>query len=139
MATADPEECAEFSYCVVYGTDPEEVFFPDDYSLETLSGSSTITFKGLPSLKDPFVTNSPFEIRIKADFGAYGATYSEFATLTITDPCFQTQINAQSIGDMIAQIADGPSYQNFDFFTDTVSQLYTGAFGDGSGYDICGT
>ena len=47
---------------------------------------------GLPFDKDPFLVDSPFRIRVKADFGSFASVYSEYATLTISSPCFKTAI-----------------------------------------------
>jgi hypothetical protein len=53
----------------------------------------------MPVNKD-FYTNSPFRVRIKAEFGAYGTVYSEFATLTITSPCLETELRERQLADM---------------------------------------
>ena len=66
--TAYPAECGTFeTYCIVYGPN-DELFFPEVYVIHDFLDQPTIYFEGTPTVRDPFVTDSPFQIRIKAEF-----------------------------------------------------------------------
>lgn len=94
--------------------------------------------KGTPTTRSPFVIDSPFEIIIRTTFGIYGHVDSEVATLTISDPCVDTELISQSLQDMIVELnAEQPETQDFPLFKDTISVLYSDLYGNGSQNDIC--
>lgn len=89
-AHAEEPACTSFTYCAVYTVnDRHYEFYPQDFQVVPRSGK--LFFRGLPTRLDPYSKNSPFYIRIKVDYTALGSTFSvfsEFAALTITNPCF---------------------------------------------------
>ena len=136
-ATSDQADCATFTYKVVFG-EPEQEFFPDVYNQILEDNSGQFYLQGTPATREPFVFSSPFYIRIRADFGAYGSVLSEAAKLTIRDPCFETVIEPQTIENMLLELnAEEPLVQLFGGFKDSVSLLYSDEYGDGTGCDIC--
>jgi len=95
-------------------------------------------FEGTPGAKNPFTTKAPFSLKIMAVFGdAQKTIKSETGNLFISDPCFHSQIIDRTLNSMVYVVNKAAVIQEIDAFKDTVSQLYSADFGDGSGYDIC--
>jgi hypothetical protein len=73
-------------------------------------------FEVSPVVRDPWLEDQPFKIRIRADYGLR-TVYSEPGWLYIRDPCVNTELIFQDVEDMETQInASEPSYQEFSHF-----------------------
>lgn len=81
---------------------PEQEFYPEVYSV-ILTEHPRFVWRGLPPSKELF-DNSPYQVRIKAEYNTFGVIYSDYATLRISSPCFDTVIENQILNDMRYEI-----------------------------------
>ena len=131
--TSSLDNCAEWTYRLTY-TDNTDVTI---YSIDVQTATPFVS--GTPFQKVPWTTDGPFALFIEATLADFGTVTSAPISLTVTDPCINTVVTAQSLSQMDYEVKfPDPTTQDFNIFTDSVSETYSATFGDGSNYDMCG-
>ena len=87
--------------------------------------------------RDPWLDDSPFEYKIKVTLGTYLTVFSDPFLVQVNDSCAETQLIPEQFPTQFAPVF---ALTLFDFaeIQDTLSEQYSGQFGDGSGNDLCG-
>ena len=131
-----PPGCATFTYTLSEDISGGEI----DPALFTVNDQVSIPFVRftLPG-RIPWLENSPFTLTITATYGQYGTTEADSIEVTVRDTCFDTTVTPQNIVQLTTYTnAPAPRRREFDIFTDVVGVTYSGRYGDGTGYDLCG-
>ena len=112
----------------------DAVFFLDT------SSQATIWLRGTAPSRDPWLFDSPYEFKIKVTLGTtpFATAFTDTFDVIVSDTCLDTQLITRDLGPYVATYDGGlQSFTNSPFL-DTISDQYSGAFGDGTGFDLCG-
>ena len=89
--------------------------------------------------RDPWLYNTPFTLRIEATSDTHTLPATDGIEVSVYDTCFDTVVTPQNIVQLTTFVnAPLAITRPFNPFTDLVAEKYSGEYGDGSGYDLCG-